>query len=216
MKIAIVIPALNEAATIKDVVRACRELGTVIVVDDGSQDETAELAGAAGAVVVRHTVNQGYDAAIKSGFEKADELGAEVIVTADADGQIPVGSVRAAIREIVEESAELVIGVRDRQARISERLFSRYVLSRYGVPDILCGLKAFTGSLYRRHRHCFEASSIYTGAALSALRDDAKSATVPVTVQNRDGESRFGSTLKANMWILRVFAEFVLSDVVKK
>ena len=78
--IGLVIPAYNEAATIKEVVVAAADYGTPIVVNDCSSDDTAALAEEAGAVVVTHKTNRGYDGALNSGFIKADELGCQYIV----------------------------------------------------------------------------------------------------------------------------------------
>ena len=64
MKVAIVVPAFNEAESIADVVAAIRDYGTPIVVDDASVDATALQAQAAGAIVVRHRRNLGYDGAL--------------------------------------------------------------------------------------------------------------------------------------------------------
>ncbi len=88
MTIAVVIPAYNEAATIAGIVhRARRQVETVIVVDDGSRDETAAQAEAAGAVVVRQPDNQGKGASLWRGMQTAVEQGAEAVITLDADGQ---------------------------------------------------------------------------------------------------------------------------------
>lgn len=92
--VAIVIPAFNEAQTIdavtRDAVAAATALpvpGLVIVVDDGSADDTAQRAEAAGAQVVRHPVNRGKAAALMTGFAEAARLGARGVITLDADGQ---------------------------------------------------------------------------------------------------------------------------------
>ena len=71
LRIALVVPALNEAATIAAVVKGALRYGTCIVVDDGSTDDTADRARQAGAVVVSHTANLGYDAALNSGCKVA-------------------------------------------------------------------------------------------------------------------------------------------------
>src|SRR5713101_5594916 len=86
-RVGIVIPAFNESATIVSVVQSAGRYGGAIVVDDGSTDNTAELAIHAGAVVVSHGRNRGYDAALNTGFKRAAELGTEIIITVDADGQ---------------------------------------------------------------------------------------------------------------------------------
>ena len=78
-RIGIVIPALNESLTIENIVKTVVKYGLPIVVDDGSVDDTSKLAVSAGAVVVSHLQNCGYDCALNSGFKKADELGIEIL-----------------------------------------------------------------------------------------------------------------------------------------
>ena len=73
-KLGIVIPAFNEAITIAGVVNSIKAFGTVIVVDDGSTDETVNIASANGAMVVSHGENKGYEAAINTGFVKAEKI----------------------------------------------------------------------------------------------------------------------------------------------
>ena len=79
-QIAIVIPAFNEEATIFNVVQSVKKYGAVIVVDDASTDETKKIAKNAGAIVVSHQKNKGYDGALNSGFAKADELNYKAII----------------------------------------------------------------------------------------------------------------------------------------
>ena len=88
--LSIVIPALNEAETISQVISEVKRYGNPIVVDDGSTDKTAAISSLAGALVVKHKTNKGYEEALNSGFRKAAELGSTVIMTLDADGHILV------------------------------------------------------------------------------------------------------------------------------
>src|SRR5438552_2406510 len=91
-----VIPAYNEAASVGEVVRQVRKLfPQVVVVDDGSADQTSEAAQAAGAVVVRHLINRGQGAALKTGIDYALAQGADIIVTFDSDGQHQLEDVAA-------------------------------------------------------------------------------------------------------------------------
>jgi glycosyltransferase involved in cell wall biosynthesis len=82
-----VIPAHDEAPRVGPVVRGALEALPVVVVDDGSDDETADVARRAGATVLVQRPNQGKGAALRAGFRYALELGAEAVVTLDADGQ---------------------------------------------------------------------------------------------------------------------------------
>jgi glycosyltransferase involved in cell wall biosynthesis len=86
--IAVVIPAHNEAATIADIVRRARQqVEWVIVVDDGSRDDTTVRAETTGATVLRQPDNQGKGASLWRGMQTAVERGAEAVITLDADGQ---------------------------------------------------------------------------------------------------------------------------------
>lgn len=214
MKTVIVIPAFNEADTIADVATGVAPFGTVVVVDDGSTDGTAEKARAAGAEVVRLQANRGYDAALEGGFARADELGAEVIATFDADGQCEPAGLEAVLRPVLEGRADLALGVRNSPARFSELLFGLYTQLRYGVPDILCGVKVYRAELYRRHGRFGAGGSVGTELALASLRRGARLAAVPVTVRLRaSGRPRFGSWARANGRILRAMVGAVRADL---
>jgi glycosyltransferase involved in cell wall biosynthesis len=120
MKLIILIPALNEAASIASVVKSMPEqidnvdLIEVLVVDDGSNDDTADLARRAGATVVSHPFNQGVGKAFNTGLAAALEMGADVMVNIDADGQFSPTDIPLLIAPIVEGKADFVSGDRFR------------------------------------------------------------------------------------------------------
>jgi hypothetical protein len=213
---AIIIPALNEEHAIGGVVQSCAVFGSVIVVDDGSIDRTAEVARQAGAAVIRHPTNRGYDAAIASGLAEAARAGASALVTIDADGQLAPALVPLLIAPIESGNADLVLGIRERPARVSEWLFNRYARMRFGAPDVLCGLKAVTAGLYVRHQAEAARPSVNTALALAGLRSGARVAFVRVPVRPRTGTPRFGSVLSANLKILRALLIAVLLDLRQK
>ena len=88
MKVCVILPALNEADNIAAVIEKIKRLNyDVVVVDDGSTDETSAIAKGCGAFVIRHNKRCGKGVSIKDGFEYAKGLGCEVLVTIDSDGQ---------------------------------------------------------------------------------------------------------------------------------
>jgi len=215
MSVAIVIPALNEAATVADVVRAVKPFGLPVVVDDGSTDETARVAREAGAEVVRHEINRGYDAALSSGFVAAKALGATVIVTFDADGQHEASMLERFTVPLLKGEADLVLGIRPQAARFTEALFSAYTQWRFGVPDILCGIKGYRIELYHRLGYFDRRRMIGTELALASLRDGVRVALVPVHINPRRGTPRFGRLLAANWMIFRAFMNALTADVLR-
>ncbi len=107
------IPAYNEAARIRAVVeKACRFL-PVLVVDDGSRDDTAAIAAAAGAAVLAQRPNQGKGAALRAGFRRALDEGREAVITLDADGQHDPEEIPAFLSAYSAGHPGLIIGARD-------------------------------------------------------------------------------------------------------
>jgi len=112
-KIIVVMPALNEELSIGSMVlRARKQVDRVIVIDDGSTDRTAEVAELAGAEVIRHTVNLGKGAALKTGFKIASLNGTKIIITMDTDGQNNPDEIPKLIDPILNGSADMVNGSR--------------------------------------------------------------------------------------------------------
>lgn len=112
-KIIAAIPCYNEEKFVGDVVRNARVyVDEVVVIDDGSNDGTGEAAKAAGAVVVTHKTNGGYGQAIKSCFDAARAMDAEVLVILDGDGQHDAAELPLILAPILENSADIVIGSR--------------------------------------------------------------------------------------------------------
>ena len=209
LRVGIVIPALNEAATISQVVRAASGYGTCFVVNDGSTDDTAERAAATGAVVVSHAVNRGYDAALNSGFHSASECGCDVIVTLDADGQHDPQRVQQLL-DAIQAGAFVALGVRHQRARWAEHVFSWFTRWRWGIVDPLCGLKAYRTEVYRALGHFDACQSIGTELMLFAARQHLPIRQIPFTVSERLDQPRFGHRVSANWRILKALLGAIL------
>jgi polyprenyl-phospho-N-acetylgalactosaminyl synthase len=107
-RIFIVIAAYNEARAIEAVVQGLRKEGypDIAVVDDGSRDNTAELAENAGATVIVHSINRGQGAALKTGIDYALQQGADIVVTFDADGQHRVEDIPAMVKPVLAKEVD--------------------------------------------------------------------------------------------------------------
>ena len=113
MKTLVAIPCHNEGLAIGSVVLKARKyVDEVLVVDDGSTDDTAEVAAEAGAVVVLHEKNTGYGAAVRSCFDYAEEHGFDVMTILDGDGQHDPACIPDFIKAMETSEADIVIGSR--------------------------------------------------------------------------------------------------------
>lgn len=195
--------AHNEDRTIADIVRGARAVvSAVVVVDDASTDRTAAEAEAAGATVVRHPKQKGYDGALKTGFTYAAERGFEYLATLDADGQHDPRLLESILLPLVEGKADVVVGYRPRPARVAEYIFALYASMQFGIWDPLCGMKGYRIALFDRNTPDMLPGSIGTGVALAMVRAGARLRQVPITIVPRKDASRFGGFMRANWRIL--------------
>ena len=151
------IPAWNEATRIGPVVEAARAHLPVLVVDDGSGDDTSAVAEAAGATVVRHSRNRGKGVALMTGFAWALERGCEAVLTLDADGQHDPADIPRFLAAYDAGAGDLIIGRRD----FSHMPFLRSLVNPFGswllslalgtrIYDNQCGYRLYSRRLLER------------------------------------------------------------------
>ena len=154
-KIYIIIPAYNEEAVIESVIAEIRQSGyeNLIIVDDGSSDNTQQVAKSAGIVALRHKINRGKGAATKTGIEAAKMLDADIIVTLDGDGQHDPQDIARLIAPIVTEKFDVVLGTRllnpigmPRHKIIANKIgnFCTWYLYGLWVTDSQSGFRAYS------------------------------------------------------------------------
>jgi len=195
--VSVVIPALDEAATIGDVVttlRASASWREVLVVDDGSSDRTAELAQGAGARVIRHPYTKGNGAAVKSGIRQAT---GEFVLILDGDGQHPPDDAPRLTGRLGEY--DLVVGARAgaSHASIARRAgnallsaLASYLTSR-DIPDLTSGFRAARRECLREFLHLLpNGFSTPTTTTLAFIRAGYSVAFEPVRTARRVGRSK--------------------------
>lgn len=157
MKTLIIIPAFNESVRIGDVVHGVRGMNPrfdVIVVNDGSRDDTVRVAKAAGAVVVSHPFNLGYGVAIQTGYKYALTKGYDFVVQMDGDGQHDPSFISQVLSPVVAGEADFALGSRflgeesyepSMVRRLGMVFFCRLVSMLIGTPitDSTSGFQAF-------------------------------------------------------------------------
>ena len=200
-RVSIVVPAYNEAASIAALIEALRAAAPwheIIVVDDGSSDETGRRAAGAGARVMRHPYNKGNGAAVKTGIRNA---GGEFVLIMDADGQHQPADARRLIAQL--DTYELVVGARSHgtQASLARRLGNGALnaiasyLTDQRIPDLTSGFRAARREHFLEFLHLLpNGFSTPTTTTLAFMKAGYSVCFEPIDAGVREGRSniRFG------------------------
>ncbi len=126
----VVLPAYNEEQKIGRVIRDLFEHGfdNIVVVDDGSLDNTVQVAMESGAMVLSHNINRGQGAALQTGNEYARQNGAEWVVHFDADGQFNVRDINIGIKKMTDKNLDIIFGSRFLDSRSKIPFFKKYFI----------------------------------------------------------------------------------------
>ena len=197
-RVSIIIPAYNEAQSIGGIVNKLRSLHPkyeIVVIDDGSKDDTAEVAGHAGAVVYRHPYNIGNGAAIKSGIRVAS---GDILVFMDADGQHDPAEIQELLAFFPDY--DMVVGARTKggQASLGRALgnkiynvFASYV-AKFPIKDLTSGFRAVKAEIAREFLYLLPNTYSYpTTMTLGVLRTGRSLSYVPINARKRQkGKSK--------------------------
>ncbi len=211
-KVVAIIPALNEENTISQVVGELKNnhlVDEVIVINDFSQDKTAAIAQENGAIVVNNHKTLGYGKSLDVGFKKAVELGANIIFTFDADGQHQAADVEKMVLPLLNNEADLVIGIRPHKQRIAEKLFALYS-KKIGIEDPLCGFKAYRAEVYQTIGFFEKTNTIGTELMFQASKARFRIKQIPIQMDPREDKPRFGQTLTGNYKIMKGLLNLML------
>jgi polyprenyl-phospho-N-acetylgalactosaminyl synthase len=185
-RVTAVVPARNESARIAATIgELARHVDEVVVVDDASDDGTGAVAARAGALVVRNARRLGYIGSIKRGFAAAT---GSIVVTVDADGEMPVERIAELVAPIVGGTADVVQGRRSHVARVSERLVTAIAARGGPVGDSGTGFRALRTELARELE--IPGSCICGSLALEAITRGARLAEIRVAARPVPGRRR--------------------------
>ena len=200
-RVLVLVPAYNESRFIGSVIlQLKRNPVDVLVVDDGSTDDTAEIAQAAGAEVVRLETNQGKGAALNAGLTHIRQRSPEAVVIIDADGQHLPDELIKVVTPILTGDADIAIGSRylhntsntPRHRKFGHKAMNLVTRLASGVnaTDSQSGYRAFSPNAYNHLKFSSKGFSVESEMQFLASEHHLKIVDVPVTIQYLDGEKR--------------------------
>ncbi len=203
-KFAIVIPAYNEELTISDVVkRALTQSDNVIVVDDGSSDNTIKEVATLPVTLIKHTENKGKAASLVDGFNAALELGVDNIITLDGDGQHAPEDIPLLLSKSVSFPGDIIIGARlaDKSAIPAKRYYANKVANfwiawaaGYPIHDSQSGFRLYPAKLFKdlkistKHGFVFESEILIKAAQKNIFSHPVK---IPAVYRDNARPSHF-------------------------
>jgi glycosyltransferase involved in cell wall biosynthesis len=211
--VSVVIPARNEAASIGRVVSGVRSVlpdAEVVVVDDGSTDDTAALATAAGARVERRPTGLGNGAAIKAGARVA---GGDLVVFMDADGQHDPAQIPRLLTEL-DRGYDMVVGARDRRGQanagraLANGFYNRFAswMTGYRIEDLTSGFRVARAAKFREFLSLLPNGFSYPSTSTIAfIRSGYPVGYVPIEVARREGRSHIRPIRDGFRFLLIIF-----------
>lgn len=197
----VIIPAYNEARFIGSVILKLRQhpIG-ILVVDDGSTDDTAQIARAAGADVLQLDANQGKGAALNAGLAFANQQNPDAIVMIDADGQHLPSELIQVVKPVLQGKADITIGSRyllntsntPSHRKIGHKVLNLItgVFSGVQVSDSQSGYRAFSPKAYQLMKFSSKGFSVESEMQFLASEHNLKVQDIPITIQYLDREKR--------------------------
>lgn len=226
MKLIVQIPCLNEEATLADVINGIPrsipgiDVIHIVVIDDGSTDNTVQLAQSLGVTtIIRHRATRGLAEAFRSGVDYALTHGADILVNTDGDNQYPQASIPDLIQPILDDRADIVIG--DRQTdKISHFSWGKKLLQKVGsrvvnraagtrIPDAASGFRAYSRTALLKlnvvTKFSYTMETIIQAGYKRLAIESVKISTNPKTRESRLFRSTPEHVMKSAAAIMRSF-----------
>ncbi len=197
----VLIPAYNAGSTISELIEKTSEFADkndIVVVDDGSEDQTSVTAKASGAVALKHRINEGKGEALKTGFRYALERNYEAVVTIDADLQHDPSSIRDLLQKANKDSSGIIIGTRDISLKkvplprwLTNNLTSAIlsILSGQTIRDSQSGYRFISTRVLERIKLKGKKYDLESEILVKAGRSGFKIDSVPIKTIYRGGKS---------------------------
>jgi glycosyltransferase involved in cell wall biosynthesis len=193
LKTVIGIPAFNEEKNIGSlIVNLKKKYDYVLVCDDGSSDSTADIASEMGAIVVKHSKNQGYGSAIKTIFNESKKIDCDILITFDADGQHQISEIDDVLKPIMDNIADIVIGSRFlgktknlpkyRKFGIKTITGLTNIMTGSNISDSQSGFRAYSQKVLQEISPTESGMGISTEILIKATKKKIRITEIPITI----------------------------------
>ena len=214
------IPAFNEEKTIaKMVLLAQKYVDKVVVCDDGSSDMTADIAKVSGALVVCHNSNEGKGAALKSLFDKARELNADVVVTLDGDDQHDPKEIPEFIQLITKDEADIVVGSRFLENNMDMPLYRRFgskilnglvnSVNKQKITDTQSGFRAYGRKAIERMDISTTGIGVDSEILIDAVNCNMRIKEIPIGCRYKGVDGSTYHPVRHSMRVTRTILKYV-------
>jgi glycosyltransferase involved in cell wall biosynthesis len=221
-RVLVCIPAYNEAKSILDIIQTAKNYATeVIVYDDGSVDNTNEVAKAAGATVIRNPTNKGYGVAIRALFQAAREKNADIMVTLDSDGQHNPDEIPYVLEPILKDGFDIVIGSRflgdqdkikiPKYRSLGIKTITKFTQSASynNITDAQSGFRAYSKKALTKINLFEEGMAVSTEILLRAKEKDLMIKDVPITINYNVQDVSTHNPLSHGIGVLYTVIQFI-------
>ncbi len=213
-EIAIIIPAYNEASTIENIIHNVNKFGTIVLINDGSTDDTLALAKKHNIIIINNEKNFGYDESLNIGFNYSKNK-FKYLVTFDADGQHSPEDLNKIISKL-NENYDLIYGSRNKVNRLSEKIFLYLSKKLFKILDPLTGLKAINLEKFRNKSEFSKYNSLGSELIFFAKMKSYKITSISINISSRKDISRIGGIFKSNLLVLKAMVIVFILYLSKK
>jgi glycosyltransferase involved in cell wall biosynthesis len=195
LEIVVGIPAFNEEKNIASIILKLKKItNKIIVCNDGSSDLTSKISEELGAIVINHSKNLGYGAAIRSIFLKAKEMNSDILVTFDADGQHQIEDIQNVVEPIMKKEADIVIGSRFLEENVKDvipdyRKFGIKAITKLtnisinkNLTDSQSGFRAYNNEVINKIHPTDKGMGISTEILIKASQKKFRIVEVPIKI----------------------------------
>jgi len=200
MKTCVLIPSYNEESTISNIVKKIRNIGLdVIVVDDGSTDNTGKIASESGALVIRNTKNMGKGASLKEGFDLVLRTTTfDAVIIMDGDGQHSTADIQKFIEHAEDCGDDIIVGNRMEYVKnmpplrlFTNRLMSLFLsfMCKQRIPDTQCGFRLIRRSVIEKLNLKTNKYDLESEILIKASKEKFKITSIPVKTIYRNESS---------------------------